>query len=163
MKKNSDIALSGILLALACALSYIESITPLPLPIGAKPGLANVVVMFSAIRLNLKNTLSIAILKSFFVFLTRGFTAFLLSTSGGFVSLAVILILFRFSKCSITFTSAVGSISHNCAQLIMAGIFYYQSLLPVTAYFPVMIITGSVTGIFTGTILALLLKYCKLK
>ena len=95
MKKSSDIALAGILLALACGLSYIESITPLPLPVGAKPGLASIVVMFAAIRLNLKSTISIVILKSLFVFITRGFTAFLLSASGGIFSLIVMLMLFR--------------------------------------------------------------------
>ena len=159
MKKSSDIALAGILLALACGLSYIESITPLPLPVGAKPGLASIVVMFAAIRLNLKSTISIVILKSLFVFITRGFTAFLLSASGGIFSLIVMLMLFRIFRCSVTFTSAMSAVSHNCAQLIAAGLFYYQSLSPIGAYFPIMIITGCVTGIFTGSVLSLILKY----
>ena len=56
MKKNYCIALSGILLAIACGISYIESVIPLPLPLGAKPGLASIVIMFSFIKLDLKNT-----------------------------------------------------------------------------------------------------------
>jgi uncharacterized membrane protein len=69
------------------------------------------------------------------------------------------LMLFRIFRCSVTFTSAMGAVSHNCAQLIAAGLFYYQSLSPIGAYFPIMIITGCVTGIFTGSVLSLILKY----
>lgn len=158
MEKSRKIALSGVLLALACGFSYLESIIHLPLPLGAKPGLASVVIMFSILRLDLKTTLSLTLLKSVFVLSIRGFTAFLLSLSGGLLSLFIMLILFSFTRSSIVLTSVFGAVSHNIGQLLMVGAFYCQSFFPVLAYAPIMTVTGCITGAFTGSLIGLTLK-----
>lgn len=158
MKKNYCIALSGILLAIACGISYIESVIPLPLPLGAKPGLASIVIMFSIIKLDLKNTFAITLLKSVFVLFIRGITAFTLSLCGGLISLIIMLIIYKLTDSSYILMSSVGAVFHNVGQLLAAGFIYYHSFSAVTAYMPVLIITGCITGAFTGSVLGLLLK-----
>ena len=82
--KTRRIALSGLLFALTMALSFAESaIAPmLGLMPGVKIGLANIVVMYALFFMGAKQALSLALLKSFFVMLTRGVVA-------GFLSLCV--------------------------------------------------------------------------
>ena len=100
MKKNlfdtRRTALTGILGGLCLALSALEGVL-LPdiwfLPPGAKPGLSNIVVMFSARAIGAIPTLFIVLIKAVFALLTRGGTAFLMSLSGGLLSGAVILIM----------------------------------------------------------------------
>ena len=89
--KTRQVALSGLLFALAMALSFMESaITPLlGLIPGVKIGLANIVVMYALFFMGFPQALTLTVLKAFFVALTRGVTAGLLSLSGGLVSVLV--------------------------------------------------------------------------
>ncbi|MCI1268437.1 MAG: Gx transporter family protein [Ruminococcus sp.] len=160
MKKTYRIALSGILLALACTLSYIESIVPLPLPLGAKPGLAGIVVMFAFMKIDFPSAATITVLKSAFVLLTRGFTASIMSASGGILSLAVMLMLFRFTKSSTVMISVCGAVTHNIGQIIAAGLIM-GSLSSAATYSPILIIAGCLTGSLTGFLLSLILKSCR--
>ena len=79
--KAKEVALLGVLFALAMALSFMESaLTPLLglLP-AMKLGLSNVVVMFALLFLPRRQALLLAILKAVFALLTRGVTAGFLS------------------------------------------------------------------------------------
>ena len=70
----------GLLLALAMALNLAESMVP-PLPVlppGVKLGLSNLVTVYCLFYLGSGEAWGIAVLKSGFVFLTRGVTAGLL-------------------------------------------------------------------------------------
>ena len=79
-EKTRHIALSGLLFALAMALSFIEGSLVIPglLP-GMKLGLANIVVMYALFFMGVKQALVLDVLKALFVFLVSGFTAGLLS------------------------------------------------------------------------------------
>ena len=68
--KTHSIALSGLLFALAMALSFIEGTLVIPglLP-GMKLGLANIVVMYALFFMGPKQALVLDVLKAFFVFL----------------------------------------------------------------------------------------------
>ena len=94
--KTRQVALSGLLFALAMALSFMESaITPLlGLIPGVKIGLANIVVMYALFFMGFPQALTLTVLKAFFVGLTRGATAGLLSLSGGLVSVLVMWLLY---------------------------------------------------------------------
>ena len=96
MKKSYKTALSGMLLALSAGLSAAESLIPLPL--GVKPGFSNIPVMFAMYEINTGCALAICILKSFFVFLTRGTTAFIMSISGGLAAFFTMLLLSKKTK-----------------------------------------------------------------
>ena len=80
-----EIALMGLLFAMAMALSVAESLLPvLPmLPPGFKLGLSNIVTMYALFMLGVRKGLTIAVLKSCFVLLTRAPVAAFLSLCGG--------------------------------------------------------------------------------
>ena len=88
--KTHSIALSGLLFALAMALSFVEGTLVLPglLP-GMKLGLANIVVMYALFFMGPKQALVLDLLKALFVFLVSGWTAGFLSLCGGLLSLLV--------------------------------------------------------------------------
>ena len=75
-EKTRRIALSGLLFALAMALSFIEGTLTIPglLP-GMKLGLANIVVMYALFFMGPKQALVLDGLKALLVFLVSGFTA----------------------------------------------------------------------------------------
>ena len=77
----ADVALGGLLFALAIALSMLEStITPLlGLMPGVKLGLANIVVMYALFFMGARQALYLDLLKALFVFLVSGWTAGFLS------------------------------------------------------------------------------------
>ena len=157
--KTKQVALSGMLFALAMALSFVESaIAPLlGLMPGVKIGLSNIVVMYALFFMGFKQALCLAVLKSFFVLLTRGVVAGFLSLSGGLLSLVVMWALYKLFAKHITFfvLSVCGSLSHNIGQLIAAS-FILGSKLALT-YAPVLIISGLGMGLITSSSLAALL------
>ena len=71
--KAKQVALSGMLFAMAMALSFIEGSLTFPglLP-GMKLGLANVVVMYALLFMGVRQALILDLLKALFVFLVSG-------------------------------------------------------------------------------------------
>ena len=92
-------------------------------------------------------------LKSFFVFLIRGFTAFVMSFSGGILSVVVMIIVFRIldKKTSYSILSIFGAVFHNIGQLFAA--FLILSNVKVFWYFPVLFLSGIGMGILTSFVL----------
>ena len=78
-KKTHEIALSGLLFALAMALSFIEGTLVIL-------GLANIVVMYALFFMGARQALYLDLLKALFVFLVSGWTAGFLSLCGGLLS-----------------------------------------------------------------------------
>ena len=88
--RNHRSALSGLLFALAMALSFIEGTLVIPgLAPGMKLGLANIVVMYALFFMGARQALYLDLLKALFVFLVSGWTAGFLSLCGGLLSLLV--------------------------------------------------------------------------
>ena len=79
--KSYKAAFTGIAAAVAITLSFLEGLIPTAafMPPGAKAGFSNIAVMFAASEFGLIPALSVTLLKSLFVFLTRGATAFFMS------------------------------------------------------------------------------------
>ena len=160
MKKSRYIAVMGLMLALASALQFLESLIPIPLPLGVKAGISSIVVMVVLVKFGFASAMTTAVLKSCFVFITRGATAFFMSVSGGVLSVAVmqaVLVVSRGSKngTGILLMSALGGISHNLGQLAAASVFTGSVL--TFSYLPVLVISGVVSGLFTGTVFKLIL------
>jgi len=157
--KTRQVALSGLLFALAMALSFMESaITPLlGLIPGVKIGLANIVVMYALFFMGLPQALTLNILKAFFVGLTRGVTAGLLSLSGGLVSLLVMWLLYYHCPLRPTWfiLSVCGALAHNIGQLLGASVILSTA---VSLYYaPVMLVLGLVMGMLTSVTLRAML------
>ncbi len=153
---TQKISLVSILSAQAIALSYLESLIPaIPgFPPGAKPGLSNIVSMFSAGYLGIWQTIYITLAKSIFAGITRGFTAFATSLAGGLLSAAAALILFRIKNNKLGYTGIgiICAVCHNIGQLCVACLISGTSELFIS-YGPFLLLAAGVTGFLTGTIL----------
>ena len=147
------VAFLGLLFALALVLSFVESAIPVSgfLPAGVKPGLSNIVTMYAVFFLGYGEAFSIAVLKSLFVFITRGATAAFLSVSGGVFSvLLMLLLLLPRRKLSYLVISMFGSVAHNLAQLLAASVLLGSDAL---YYAPVLVVSGVLMGVLTGMLL----------
>ena len=153
-EKTRHIALSGLLFALAMALSFIEGSLVIPglLP-GMKLGLANIVVMYALFFMGVKQALVLDVLKALFVFLVSGFTAGVLSL----LSLLVMAVLYYVVPVRPTWfiLSVCGALAHNVGQLLGAGVIISSSLS--LYYAPVMLVLGLVMGALTSITLKALL------
>ncbi|MCQ2462908.1 MAG: Gx transporter family protein [Clostridia bacterium] len=153
---TKKITLIAILSALAVVLSVAEGML-VPdiafLPPGAKPGLANIVVMFAAGFLGSIPAFFITVLKSFFVFLTRGATAFFMSIGGGILSTCMLCILLKIKKLPMSYTGIgiICAVVHNAGQLICACV--VTGTFSLINYAPALLAFGAVTGFLTGTVL----------
>ena len=156
--KTHSIALSGLLFALAMALSFVEGTLVLPglLP-GMKLGLANIVVMYALFFMGPKQALVLDLLKALFVFLVSGWTAGFLSLCGGLLSLLVMWLLYYHAPVRPTWyiLSVCGALFHNIGQLLGASVILSSA---VSLYYaPVMLVLGLVMGALTSITLRALL------
>jgi len=155
--------LTGLIFATALVLSIVESmLPPLPVPVpGVKFGLSNIAVMYALFFLGGKQAYTIGILKAFFVFITRGSIAGLLSLSGGVLSITVMLLLLLLFREKITYLviSIFGAVFHNVGQfLVIAAIYAGMSMW---AYLPVLLVSGVAAGIVTSTLLKFMIPALK--
>ena len=122
-KKSNQAARLGMLFALALVLSFVESmlVPVLGLMPAMKLGLSNIVVMDALLFLGRRQAYALVVLKALFAFLTRGFTAGMLSFLGGTLSFLVLcLILLWPGKVSGLIFSVCGALAHNAGQLLGA-------------------------------------------
>lgn len=150
-----NVALSGLLFALAICLSLVESILPSFIPVpGIKLGLSNVVTMFCVFALGYRNAFLIAVLKAGFSLIVRGWASGILSLCGGLLStLMMVLLLFLLgTRVSYGAVSMVGAVSHNMGQL--AGAAWLLGFGDIMLYYvPVLIISGVIMGLLTAIVL----------
>lgn len=156
---TKKIALLGILGAQALALSALENLIPAfpGLPPGAKPGLSNIVTMYTAARIGFPEALYITLIKAIFAGLTRGPAAFFMSISGGLLSTTVMFVLLRLQSrpFGIAGISVAAAVAHNTGQLLAAMILTGTSA--VVGYAPVLGFFAIITGLVTGAILKIVL------
>ena len=153
MKRRETLTLARIALlcALAVALSALESIFTPVLPLGARAGLSNVVVMLAAVYMGLPATLAIVLFKVTFALLTRGAVSALLSLLGGLSSALLLLALFRYARPLGTLgISVLGAVTHSAAQLLGSCLLYGTGVL---AYAPVLLALSLPSGAITATAL----------
>ena len=147
--------LTALLFATAIVLAIVENALPqLPIAVpGVKFGLSNIAVMYALFFLGKKQAYTIGILKSGFVFITRGAIASLLSLSGGILSITVMILLMIVFRERITYfvISIFGAVFHNIGQFIVITLIYTG--MNLWAYFPVLLISGLAAGIVTSTLL----------
>ena len=154
------VAFFGITGTLCIILSALESIL-IPyipgLPPGAKPGLSNIVIMLLAALGQTVGLLFPVLMKSLFVLLTRGASAFFMSLSGGLLSAAVMVFLYRkqLNRVSETGIGVLAACAHNLGQLLVS--FIYTGTAALIYYLPVLLVFGTVTGLITGIFTAVLL------
>lgn len=144
-------AVMGLLFAAAAVLNRIESIFSAALPAGMRVGLANIVVMTAILSLNLPSAMMLVLLKSAFVFLSRGFTAGLMSLAGSLPAFLITALLFRRTRASYILISVLGSAAHTAGQLLAARLLLSSDA--VFAYGAVLAFSSVAAGICTGIVL----------
>lgn len=157
MNKNRFIAQTAIFVAASAVLGLIESLLPAPSGLyGMKLGLSNIVVLVVLYLLGTKNAIWAAFTKILVSsLLYSGVSGLLYSICGAVLSLAVEIPLKRTRLFSIIGVSCAGGVFHNIGQLLCACFFIGRN---VFYYLPVLILSGTVTGILTGIAAAAVVK-----
>lgn len=161
MKKTKKIALLGLTVSLAMIMSYIEVLFPMSFAVpGIKMGLANIVIVFVLYRMSLKDACAVSLIRVFLVALLFGNTMSLAySLAGAVLSLALMALLKKTEKFSVVGVSISGGVMHNAGQILMAVIL--MGTAQIAYYLPVLIITGTITGVGIGLVAALVIDRVK--
>ncbi len=151
---------TSVMLAAALALSLLESVLPpLPAPVPLRYGLANVAVMAALLFIGPFEAVSVALLKSVFVLMTRGLIAGSISFTGTLLSVGVMVgadfLLKR--RTSVFLLSVLGAIAHNAGQLFFLVLFL-QYKLSVLFIGPYLLFFGVLTGLLSGALLFICLR-----
>ncbi len=156
--KTRTVALTGLLIALALVLSYLESLVPLSFAVpGIKLGLPNLVIVFALYRLRPATAAAISLLRVALVALLFGSALSLAySAAGAVLSFAVMLLLKRSGRFGCTGVSVAGAVAHNLAQIATAALLLETPSL--AWYFPVLCVSGTAAGVCIGLLAALLVK-----
>lgn len=158
--KTQRIAFFGIMGALALVLGFIEGmfIPDIPfLPVGAKPGLSNIVTMYVVEVTGLAGGIYITLIKAVFALITRGATASFMSLCGGILSTFVTALMIKKGKRIFSFLGIgiAGAVMHNFGQLAAACLISGTPAL--FSYGKYLIIFALITGAVTGSMLLLIM------
>ena len=156
--KSRIAALTGLLIALALVLSYLESLVPLSFAVpGIKLGLPNLVIVFALYRLRPRTAAAISLLRVALVAMLFGSALSLAySAAGAVCSFLVMLLLKRSGRFGCTGVSVAGAVAHNLAQIAAAALLLETSSL--AWYFPVLCLSGTAAGVCIGLLAALLVR-----
>lgn len=161
--KTKKLTTTAMLFTLAIVLSFVEGlVAPLfALPPGIKLGLGNIVVMYCMVYLGFGSAVQVSALKGLFSFLTRGFTAGVLSFTGGMFSIIIMYLLRRFfgEKINYYTMSVFGALFHNIGQLAAFSVMF-TSAAPL-AYLPVLAVSAVIMGLVTGATLKVVIPALK--
>ncbi|HKM43318.1 MAG TPA: Gx transporter family protein [Limnochordia bacterium] len=148
----------GLATGLALGLHIFEAMIPMPTDImvpGVKLGLANIVTLYVIMNFGTKDGIVIAVLRTLLGSLMSGTfmtPTFYFSFAGGVISAIVMGLLYKHASkyFSMMGISLVGAVTHNVAQLTVAGLMIEQSLILI--YLPVMLFAALPTGAFVGVV-----------
>ena len=155
---TKQLARCAVLAALALALSYVEGMFPLPVPLpGFRLGLANIVTVFALYALGAPHALAILLVRVLLGAMFAGnASALIFSLFGGLAALGVMALLVRAERLSVYGVSVGGAAAHNIGQ-VCAAMLTLGSRAPL-AYLPVLLLVSLFSGALTGFISSLLLR-----
>lgn len=145
---------------LALIIFTVESAIPPLVPIpGIKLGLANIITLVVLILYSPKDAFWVLLVRILVSTLLFGQAMSLLySLVGGICCFAAMFFLNRLLQKHFLFlTSIVGALFHNLGQLAVA--FLLTAVPGVLSYLPFLMISGIITGLFTGLCAHFTLKY----
>ncbi len=144
------VAAYGMLIGLAFIFSYLEAVLPVPIPVpGVKLGLANLVTMVGLYTVGAGGTAAVSLIRIVLAGLTFG-NAFSMvyGLAGGALSLALMILVKRFTGLGQVGVSIVGGVGHNIGQLAVAAL--VTRTAGVFAYLPVLLVAGTIAGALIG-------------
>ena len=156
------LAYMSVFSAFAIILSYVEMLIPFNFGIpGVKLGLANLAIVLALYYLGTKEALLINIVRIIIIGLLFGnIFSILFSLSGGLISFLFMYICKKTKLFSIVSVSAVGGITHNIGQIIVAA--FVVSTYSIMYYIPILIIIGLITGLVIGIVASIIKSKIKL-
>ena len=149
--KTKRLTLMALMTAIALIIHVLEAQIPPIVPIpGIKLGLSNIVTVLALYLLKKPEAIAVVclrvILGSIF---GGGFSALLYSAAGSVLCLCVMLPLsIKIPPQYMYLLSILGAAAHNLGQILMAIVITKTPGLIV--YLPVLILSGCITGLFTG-------------
>ena len=157
-KKLTTLALS---VALAMLLSFIESqIPPFVAVPGIKVGISNIVTVFLLYTYSWREAGCVSLVRvSLSTILFGSSVSFIYALSGAILSFVIMILLKKLPLFSEMGVSVAGGVFHNAGQIICACIIMENA--KISAYLPLLIISGTVAGAVVGIISGLLVKKLK--
>ncbi len=152
----------ALLTAVALILFTVEAQLPPLVPVpGVKLGLANIVTVYAMFRYGPRDALMILLARVFLGSVFAGaMMTFLFSLAGGLLCwLAMIPLRRILTEKQIWVCGVIGAVVHNIGQMIVCVAVYKTTA--VLVYLPVLMLSGIVTGLFTGFAALFLLKWLK--
>ncbi|HAM68749.1 MAG TPA: heptaprenyl diphosphate synthase [Ruminococcus sp.] len=152
----------AMLSAVALIIFVIELRIPNPFPIpGVKLGLANIVTVYAVFRCKPSETAMIVAVRLLLGAVFSGNPSALLYSAAGAICCLCGMLLLRgvLPEKQIWLCSVIGAMLHNLGQ-ITAAVIIMRSF-GVVAYLPLLLVTGSLAGAFTGICTQLLLGRIK--
>ena len=144
---NKKVALSGVFIALAMLLSYLESLIPL----------SNLVTIISLHKLGLRETIIISLGRIILSGILFGNPVVIVySLAGAAFSIFAMAIGKVIKLFSVVGISVLGGVSHNLGQLVVATIMLENTR--VLYYMLVLGISGTIAGIIIGLLAASIMK-----
>lgn len=150
----------ALLTAVALIIFAVEAQIPVPVPIpGVKLGLANVVTLFAIYTVGRKKAAAVLLLRIVLGSLICGQVASMaFSLSGGVVCFIVMSLLKPImTDRQMWVLSVFGAIGHNIGQIVIAAV--VAGTASIVLYLPVLLISGIITGLFTGLCAQYLYKH----
>ena len=144
-------AFLGVFLSLAMICSYIETLIPFDFGIpGIKLGLANIVTLFALAALGRREAFLVMILRiTLGCIFSGGVSTLIYSLSGGLCCYVVMCAAYKLLKNDLIWAvSALGGVAHNVGQIAAAR--FIMGTNGVFLYLLVLVVSGIMTGIFTG-------------
>ena len=152
----------ALLTAVALILFTVEAQIPAPVPIpGVKLGLANIITVYAMFALGPRDTLCILLVRVFLGSVFSGaMITFLYSMGGGMLCYLVMLPLRKIlTGKQIWVCGVIGAVVHNIGQTLVAAAVFRS--FAVAVYLPLLMLSGIVTGLFTGLAAQFLLHRLK--
>lgn len=153
-----EVALYGVLAAVALIFGYLEMLLPLPVPVpGVKLGLGNLVVLFALAAFGWRPALVLSMVKVVASALLFGNPAvFAYSLAGALTSLAAMCLASRTERLSLVGVSMVGGVFHMVGQGVVVCVVLSPAI--VLAYLPVLLVAGLLTGALVGVLCRIVLR-----
>ena len=151
------IAVLALLTGLSLIAFLIESLFPPMIIPGAKPGFANIIIVFAIYSVSGVSAFIINFIRILIIGMLFGnFVSIAFSICGALVSLAVMLAVKRIKGIHSLGVSICGGVSHNLGQIAAAS--FLVKNYSIFYYLPVLMIAGILSGIVIGIVSGLLLK-----
>lgn len=149
--KTKKLAELSLLTAAALIIFVVELRFPdiLPIP-GVKPGFANIITVYAVYKFSASEAVmmltSRVVLGAIF---TTNLSALIYSASGAaFCLIGMLLVRRIIPQRFIWLCSIIGAIFHNTGQI--AAALLVTGTWAVLAYYPILIVAGTIAGLFTG-------------